>query len=526
MINKINIVDGNKHIDLILINNKIYVISNEYVSDINKYLNYLKTDNINYFYSVGENTCLYKGKGKKNNKKKFHFGKITIILSYVTFIALNTVLLKNYEIHNNTPNIPHIEDYSTSDLHTLIDSSNGLNTEEKDFIYNKYLLEDVLEVINKDDYLKYLYQTYFNDIKIISFNADEYENQYAVGYYNTIEPNVIHVRDYEELDDFNKDTISHEFIHLCQETTGYNLIIEASAEIISNEYYNTPLSSYYDQVKLLKVLMEIIGSKPIWIYNFSGDFSLIEERVKPFLSEEDYIEFLSDLTFKSNEEENNIKKFNSLRIILSKLYKAIYNKDIENDNIINLIINDDSTLERYYFNKRLINYSNSYYYNYIDKEYKEISLEDAVNDNLIKLYAIKKIPLDKESAISLSNNNDYPLDRIINYKSAEIIITKTTNQNNKMYISGSINGISYIDYDIDDLVMKGIIDVDYYLVNFKYLTIEEYRNHDFEEGSLVNAIIPPNITSIDEEKVCGLFPRKDYLKLTSDIYSNRSKSIR
>ena len=107
--------------------------------------------------------------------------------------------------------------------------------------------------------------------------------------------------------------------------------------------------------------MEIIGTNPIMIYNFTGDFSLIEDRVKPFLTEEEYNEFLDDLTFDYDDDSLNYPKYESLDRLLSKLYTAIYGSNIEDNKVIDLIDNGDRTLNRYYFNSKLKSNERTYY---------------------------------------------------------------------------------------------------------------------------------------------------------------------
>ena len=55
---------------------------------------------------------------------------------------------------------------------------------------------------------------------------------------------------------------------------------EACAEIIAYEYYDAPVDSYLEEVKRTRVLMEIVGSDPVWQSNFSGDSSKLHELLK------------------------------------------------------------------------------------------------------------------------------------------------------------------------------------------------------------------------------------------------------
>ncbi len=516
MLDNISIIDGKKHITLYFYNNKIYSFSNVDNVDIDKYLNLLKTDNPIEFYNKGIDSTLYKYKGKhlkSNNKKRFHFGIVTIMLSLTALLTANALIhAKNI---NTNINDKVIEDYCCSDIYNMINSSRSLNDDEKEFLYNEDLFNDVLKIINEDNYLKYMYSIYFYNIKIENYSYKE-RNDNTIGFYNIDSPNVIHIKNYTELNDNAKDTIAHEFIHLCQETNSYNFIIEAGAEIISNEYYGTPISSYSRQVKIIKKLMEIIGAYPIMVYNFTGDFSLIEERVKPFLTEEEYAEFLDDLTFDYDYDDVNIPKYNSLEVLLGKLYKNIYNGDINNNKIFHLIDNSN-TLNRYYFNSKLKDTERTYYLDYDMGEYKLISLKEAIDNGLVRLYSIVKTPIDKELALTLAQTGQFSLERIIDYKSANISITRTTLQNNKMFISGSINEKNYENYDVDLLVKHNVIDVDYYLLNVRSLNSKEYLNHQYPYDATIKLFKSDNV-QIDGDNVYSYEPKKVVLPLVHEIY--------
>ena len=119
------------------------------------------------------------------------------------------------------------------------------------------------------------------DIEIVPFTEeDDLENLVKIqqglgltlGYYNKLEPNIIHVKDYADY-----STIYHEFAHLLQADSEYNYIQEACGEIIAHEYYGREIDSYIEEVKRIQVLMEIIGSEAIWAINFSGDDSKFDD---------------------------------------------------------------------------------------------------------------------------------------------------------------------------------------------------------------------------------------------------------
>lgn len=526
MLNQINIIDGDKHITAYLKGNNVFVYSDSYPLNINFYFNLLKTDNVYDFYKSGYSSILYKGNGKENDKKRFHFGKIVIVISLATLLALNSIGssdLKAYYINSVQFSVP---DYTVNDLRDMLYSSIYLSDEEKNFLYNEDLFNDIVQTINDYNYIKYMYTNYFDNIRIISYEEPPSNIVNAMGYYTPDNPSTLFVSHYEELDQYKKDTVAHEFIHLCQASYGYNLITEACAEIISNEYYNVAASCYSSQIKLVKTLMEIIGSEPIWVYNFTGDFSLIEENVKPYLTDEEYIEFLDDLSFDRDDYNLNRPKFNSLEGLLSKIYTQKFNQDINDNKVISLINSYDRTISRYYFNKKYINEENSFYLNYDEGSYQNVSLEEAMKLELIQLYSHKETPLDPETAINLANEGNYSVVRKIDYSSADIIINRSTFQNSKMIFSGYVNKVEYEDCDIDDLVLKGIIKIDYTLIDMKLLSAKEYLNHEYPDDVEIK-VYKKSDTEFNESDgtVYGFVPRKDYLPLTNEINNNKELKL-
>lgn len=349
-------------------------------------------DDMNMFYlNNGEDAVLYLGysENEEGIVKKFRLkGKKTIIL-----ITISAVLLLQGGIYVEQrisdyffeQQIRQIENISVDDLRERIYSTN-LDDEIKSYLYNEDFFCDVLPIINKSDWMRYSYTKSFENINILCYNNNRYNN--AKGYYLPNEWHNIYIKkcSWEEA----KDVIAHEFVHLCQyHDAEYNLIMEASAEIISNEYYrDTKINAYSKPVFLVKKLMEIIGPEPIWEYNFTGDFSKIEEKVKPYLSDEIYTEFLNDLSFnnlKYSNKENDLK-FQNLDNILNILYERIYCENIKNNKVINALEENADNLVRYYFNHKYINRENSYYLKEI-REQTYYSIEDAIRNGLIEVTA-------------------------------------------------------------------------------------------------------------------------------------------
>lgn len=308
--------------------------------------------------------------------KKLIINKFSLYL----LVGLLTGITTKNILDGNTPTITHTKEITSDDLNNFINNSNDLKDDEKDYLYNSDFFKDVLSTINASEYMKKEYQKKFKNIVIKSFEADNIRK----GFYNPCEPNCLYVAEYSDLDFKTKDTVAHEFVHLCQCPCKYTLLIEASAEIISNEYFNsTSINSYQDEVKILKVLMEIIGSKPIWDYVFTGDFSKIEEEVKPYLKGDEYKEFLRCLVIERNDGITRKIYFKRLNELLNIIYFNKFKVDIKNDLVVSLIRNKPEVLSRYYFNQRLINDNSSFYYNFKNES---IPLDEAEKNGYIVFY--------------------------------------------------------------------------------------------------------------------------------------------
>jgi hypothetical protein len=357
-------------------------------------------------------------------------------------------------------------------------------------------------------------------MSIDNYTIDDYGSNY-LGYYTIGNPNTLYIRNYDDFKN-HKDTLAHEFIHLCQELGCYNLIIEACAEIISREYFeDADIDVYTSQVKLIKILMEIIGAEPIWIYNFTGNFQPIEDAVKPFLSTEDYYEFLSCLSFESDDDKNNLVKFERLDELLSILYKNMYNDDIKNNEVISVIKDSSAILTRYYFNPRLINQENSFYYRRTDVEYGQIDYETAMERNLFYSYAVKYEPLSYDEAMDELLNGAHTLRRDIDFKANDIILYRSRVGANKTIITAKIDGVNYEEADVDDLVKQGIIKVDYYKIYFQVLNAQEYINKECIEGAEIHELYYSKDLTLHEDYIEGFIPKIHYLTPINQIGYSR-----
>ncbi len=516
---KINIYENNVRLTIFISNNKLFYINhNNSNIDINKYLNLLIMDE-SYFNNNGEYCVSYKGDDNKTSKtKKFRFGEALLIATLSAILAFNCYLIqRDYKVIEISS--PTVTSYSTNNydldyIRNKIYSSTYLSEEEKAYLFNQDFFTDILPIINSNPYLQYKFDSYLTNIGIFGYGSEYKYYDRDNGFYSLDNPSILHIKNYTEIDPVKSDTVAHEFIHLCQDTTGYNLIIEACAEIISNEYYeNTSINAYNTQVKLVKTLMEIIGTEPVWIYNFNGDFSLIENEVKPYLSEEDYATFLDCLTFDYDNPDND--KFNKLKEILATLYKAKYNDDIENNKTISLINMEYFSLVRNYFNHRK---SESYYLDYTDMVTSTMSLEEAMEYQVVTITAFKYTPISYDDATTMILKPNQSIKRdIVNTNNA--IFFGTTTTYNKLYLTCIINGVKYEHADADELVAKGLLEINYSLVDIIKLSAEDYINHNYPEDYEVSVLHSETTIINDDFSVTARVPRKISLpEIKSESY--------
>ena len=480
-------------------------------------------DNLpSFFYKKGIPTTMYRGKGiRLGEERKLTFGQRVILC---TIIGL-TLLVGPREIpvvakaNDFIQFMKASQDYSVEGVLASIQASSYLTQEEKNFLKNEDLIEDVLKTVNTDLSTKALFLSYIHHIDIQSYGAEDPQYNSAYGYYNLSTPSTMFMKDYTGLND-KEDTLAHEYVHLLQDTSGYNLIIEACAEIVSTEYYGVPESYYPFQVQLLKVLMETIGSDVVWNYSFTGDFSGIEERVKPHLSEEEYQDFLDCLTFDYDDASANYPKYDRLRELISKLYKSIYHKDIEEDLIIQLINHYDFTLNRSYFNPRQTN--DSYYLNYELGEYETLSYEDAINRGMILIFATQRTPISMDEAMEIVRNRNYAIHRDIDNNGHQVSFLRTSSDGVQMIVSVIIDGERYENIDIDELARRGILTIHYSMVKQKKLTYEEYRDHNYWEDAEIR-IMHAGDTTLNEDTVVGFVPMKIVLPSIEERYQTQNQ---
>lgn len=381
-----------------------------------------KEDLLKFFLENGQNGIMYEDKkNNKNNQRTKSFFNRKKMVKYIMGLTLYSALfLSTYKTTTyiiselNSQEIQELEEaateiadnqyYDFESICNAIQLATTLSDQDKNFLYNEELFKAISNTPMTEDRIMSLEEK-LTDIKILPFTEeDEEENKTreeqglleTVGYYNPLTPNIFYMENLT-----NQDTKTHEFIHLLQDNNNYYYIREASAEIISNEYYGALLDSYKEEAKRIKVLMEIIGTNPIWNVNFSGS----EEKLQEFndilynnLSYKEYGEITEILTTSpSDKTPEEMKKINeNLDKILANLYNNIYHEPIENNEII-----------QYIYGSNNLNTTNCARHYFQDRENKEgrkieklenIPLIEAIQEENIEIefYNQKEVELTKE----------------------------------------------------------------------------------------------------------------------------------
>ena len=314
-----------------------------------------------FFENNGTNAVLNKSNNnfdkKQNSVKLFCFKNKESIKKVLLSICLVSIIsdgflvynLKNTQIEGKTISLEKECEIkiSTNYIEELINKST-LSSEEKYYIINNNLIGDVVACSKGTTNNSYIfhrdYELYerFNGIKTCRYQLEESD---SYGYYNPLEPNCIHL--YENLSEDNYlNVFSHEFVHLLQVPTQYLYICESSAELISHEYFNTPLDGYVEEVKRLKVLLEIIGPEIVFNENFKKNDYKFEMMVNELLDQRDAEKFFKLIKTGASDwkdKEAEFKINSELDELLKKMYFNKTGKYINDNPIMNNIYSEKKT---------------------------------------------------------------------------------------------------------------------------------------------------------------------------------------
>lgn len=482
-----------------------------------------KEDILKFFLTNGTDGLLYKGtnindkylKVRQFINKKANVG---IILSLILATAISSTTITYLENQDEKVK-EEIEELNTASLETeynkyydftslanAIKSPANVGEFRKDILYSEELIRDICNTPMTEDGIKSLEEK-VTDIEVVPFtDEDELENIMRiekgllpiVGYYSTLQPNIIHIKNLSD-----SDTLSHEFVHLLQANSEYSYIQEACAEIISHEYYGYDISTYEEEVKRIQVLMEIIGSEAIWNINFNGDDSKFDNIILENISIDEYGELYSILITPVSylNEQDREELNNSFDIILSNLYSNIYHESIEDNKIIQNIykVGYDKTSrtnmknERHYFDDVENNESRP---DFVYSEY--MTFQEAEEKGLIEveMEISSHVYITEEEYKERLENNE---DAYVYYIPQEGI--KRNYDREKGIIDNNTTWIKETDgkeYTTEEALEQGLIREKYYYIDEKLV---DYKNIDLDAerkaGNNISAIW--RITSLTDE---------------------------
>lgn len=438
-----------------------------------------KEDYLKFFLENGQEAILFNEKG--NNKytvKRFIIKGIEIYCLSMLFITVASVGLTLYKINetstatetltNNTTYSTPEEYLNASFFKDWINNSTNLTQNEKQILINEKLFSDLSQTLITSDRVFSL-ELKLNNINV-AYGKDDIPSNNILGWYNPLIPNKINV-----VNEGDIPTTIHEFIHLLQDDNKYSYIREASATLISNEYYYVNLEAYSDAITRIKLLMELIGPETIWNLNFSGSVQEFENTIKQILPENEANELLELFTAnpglltpaKRDEINKKIDTYlNKMYTILNPESKETLDFLSKNAKTYYLYSNENIFNHNYFNIKNKENNIDSFQFQYY------IPLDTAINQNMVDISYIltQKIYVD-----SASNNKDiiYKEYFVLNKNISELVV----DQNGNQYFVDLKTGENYTP---DEAQKLGYIETKYFkykfYYNIKYQDVEKYQD--------------------------------------------------
>ena len=427
-----------------------------YVDEVDnkRYFKNGKENYVLFFINNGINAIEYDNEGEKGTEKKLDskFYKVVFGVSIVN-VSLVLGLLAMYNKGQEVSILFEEKDFKDTDMITeseiidYINKSNNISDDEKKAIISEDLFSDVLYYSN--DKRNYELRAKFSDISIK--NYDDKNN--TLGYYDPIDISTLHLRDGEY-----DGVLEHEFIHMLQDNNEYYYIREASAELVSHEYYECKIDSYVDEVKNLKLLIELIGPESIMECNFSGDVTNFENNIKKYLDEKDSKRLLK--LFKTPSDEINDEKEKTQELnkeIEELLHKMYYNKTGENIVTNEYLKNYDSINfdKRIYLNQHKENYYKESSYEYNEEYIGNVNFLNSINsDKIVNFEYYRYYPI---------LNEDFKIENL-DYNSK--VFSSVSIANEQVKWDSSIKAYKMDDkiyYGLDELKDAGLLD-DYVII--------------------------------------------------------------
>lgn len=422
-----------------------------------------------------------------------------ILKKMAAIIIISPILLTAYNQEINTPSYDNtpavIEEITTEEALDLINQTPHLTEEEKEFISNKYLITYVIEASKNrgNDSLR----TALTNDKIERFENDGKTKK--LGYVDPLKPNIMFLRD--DLDPNKRDyykVLDHEFVHVIQGYTIYHYIKEALTDIIVSEFrilddensaestnifteanYGSPvIGGYYEEVKNLKILLEIIGPQSIIESVYNENDEPFENEIKNYLTPKDTKRLLK--LFKTTAKqlrEMGAEKRNELNEeiynLLSEMYKNKYHNDISNNKVIEAIKNDEAPDTRLYFN-------------YFRKEYYQptiIKIKRTLRDNAPKEIKIEDKEVSRILYFQEFECKEEEIDEIRKLEGFSRLTGKLNTAEGVEYVSNNSFKYQGKIYSEEEAKALGL-----YTYNFYYEIATEIQNIDSAEPKKGNRI--------------------------------------
>ena len=268
------------------------------------------------------------------------------------------------------------DSFNENYLQEMILFNENLSDEDKELLSSSSFLRDIANT-NLSLHQKAILSYQLRNLSINEYNAVQKSFYYAkemmgkdnlYGYVLDKEYLQDTIYLYENSSEYSDLVLIHEFIHIAQADSDLAYLKEASAEIISHEYWDRPIISYQNAVKRIYALITILGPEVFWNANFTSNDQLISELSK-YLTEDEvnlFIECLKTKPYnqKFNEETGIGEIDNKIDYLIKILYERKYNKPIDEDfaiktiynmdnqgNITYLVLDEEVQTPIYFFNK-------------------------------------------------------------------------------------------------------------------------------------------------------------------------------
>lgn len=291
--------------------------------DINNYKHYFENgiENIELFFVNNGKDCTAYSNILNSKLIKDKMYRILISGVTITLIA-NLSFFQSIEKTNvneiaASPQIVEkIEPVTTNEILNSIANSN-MDHELKEKLLNSEFIDFALQYWNDD----YLLRKRISGINVEYFDNQDNLSVSANGYYKITNPNTLFI--YKNCIN-PAEVICHEFAHLMQADLIYSYLIESTAEIFSNEFYNNPITAYNTSTIRCIKLAKLIGTEPILNCVFNGNDTYIREELSNYLSDSEKINLLNLLkespAYCENIEELNKQIDYYINMIFERKY--------------------------------------------------------------------------------------------------------------------------------------------------------------------------------------------------------------